>query len=38
VCNSGLVNKENLSDGLGATDDYVSMVANRLLGNAWNGM
>jgi LysM repeat protein len=36
--NSGSVNKLDLSDGLGATNDYVSKVANRLLGNVWDGM
>ncbi|KAK3332628.1 hypothetical protein B0T19DRAFT_439448 [Cercophora scortea] len=30
--NSGSVNQNNLSDGLGATDGYVSDIANRLLG------
>lgn len=30
--NSGSVNPNNLSDGLGATNSYVSDVANRLLG------
>jgi hypothetical protein len=30
--NSGRVDKSNLSNGLGATDDYVSDIANRLQG------
>ncbi len=30
--NSGSVNPNNLSDGLGATNSYVSDIANRLLG------
>lgn len=30
--NSGSVNQSNLSDGLGATDSYVSDIANRLQG------
>ncbi|KAI1379487.1 hypothetical protein F4677DRAFT_464784 [Hypoxylon crocopeplum] len=30
--NSGSVNENNLSDGLGATPSYVSDIANRLLG------
>lgn len=33
--NSGSVNKYNLSDGLGASDSYVSNMANYLQG--WNG-
>lgn len=36
--NSGSVNTANLSDGLGATDSYVSDVANRLQGHIWPGM
>lgn len=38
VYNSGNVNVANLSDGLGATDRYVSDVANRLQGHVWQGM
>lgn len=30
--NSGSINKQNLSDGKGATNSYVSDIANRLLG------
>lgn len=30
--NSGSVDASNLSNGLGATDSYVSDIANRLLG------
>ncbi|KAI9787254.1 MAG: hypothetical protein M1839_003492 [Geoglossum umbratile] len=33
--NSGSVDQSNLSHGLGATDSYVSDVANRLLGHVW---
>ncbi|KAL9616390.1 MAG: hypothetical protein Q9160_008744 [Pyrenula sp. 1 TL-2023] len=33
--NSGRVDKNNLSNGLGATDAYVSDVANRLSGSHW---
>jgi hypothetical protein len=36
--NSGSVNQGNLSDGLGATNLYVSNVANRLQGHVWPGM
>ena len=35
--NSGSVDQKNLSNGLGATDLYVSDVANRLLGHVWLG-
>jgi len=35
--NSGSVDKTNLSNGLGATDSYVSDIANRLLGHVWPG-
>jgi LysM repeat protein len=34
--NSGSVNQEDLSDGLGATPSYVSDVANRLQGHVWS--
>ena len=30
--NSGSINEANLSDGVGATDSYVSDIANRLQG------
>ena len=30
--NSGSVNEDDLSDGMGATDSYVSDIANRLQG------
>jgi LysM repeat protein len=33
--NSGSVDMTNLSNGLGATDSYVSDVANRLMGHVW---
>lgn len=36
--NSGSVNQGDLSDGLGATNRYVSDVANRLQGHVWDGM
>lgn len=29
---------KNLSDGMGATNDYVEKMANRLMGHIWNGM
>lgn len=32
------VNVKDLSDGMGATDDYVEKMANRLLGHTWAGM
>ena len=35
--NSGSVDQNNLSNGLGATDSYVSDIANRLLGHMWSG-
>ena len=31
--NSGSINEANLSDGKGATDSYVSDIANRLQGH-----
>jgi len=36
--NSGSVDHSNLSNGLGATGDYVSKMANRLRGVVWPGM
>lgn len=34
--NSGSVDTSDLNDGLGATDSYVSDVANRLMGHQWS--
>ncbi|KAM3414515.1 hypothetical protein BST61_g9674 [Cercospora zeina] len=36
--NSGSVDLSNLNNGLGATADYVTKTANRLMGAVWNGM
>ena len=36
--NSGSVNRADLSDGITATGDYVSKIANRLMGRVWDGM
>lgn len=36
--NSGTVDRGDLSNGITATPDYVSKMANRLLGRVWENM